>query len=87
LNRGFVRWNRRKIGLGNPPIFAVKPDNSHGETNVTSGAVDLANIDATTNANKANGARLTAAFLNRLAVYGKEFKTPVPRRNRAVLRF
>jgi hypothetical protein len=34
----------------------------------------LANIDATTNANKANGARLTAAFFNRLAAYGKELK-------------
>jgi hypothetical protein len=41
---------------------------------VTSGAVDLANADATTNANKANAARLTAAFFNKLAAYGKELK-------------
>jgi hypothetical protein len=53
---------------------------------VTSGAVDLANIDATTNANKANGARLTAAFFNRLSAYGKELKRQVPRQNRAVRR-
>jgi hypothetical protein len=30
------------------------------DVNVQSGAVDLANADATTNTNKANGARLTA---------------------------
>ena len=36
---------------------------SHGEMKTTSGAVDLANIDATTNANKANGGRLTARVL------------------------
>jgi hypothetical protein len=47
---------------------------SHGEMKLTSGAVDLANADATTNANRANGARLTAAFFNRLSAYGKELK-------------
>ena len=48
---------------------------SHGETNVTSGAsVDLANIDATRNTNKANGARLTAPLSNRLSASGKELK-------------
>jgi hypothetical protein len=41
---------------------------------VTSGAVDLANIDAMTNATKAKGARLTAAFFSRLAAYGKELR-------------
>jgi hypothetical protein len=35
---------------------------------------DLANIDATTNANNANGARLTAGFFNRLSARGKELK-------------
>ena len=24
LNRGFIRWDRRQIGLGDPPIFAVE---------------------------------------------------------------
>ena len=47
---------------------------SHGEMKLTSGAVDLANADATTNANKANAARLTVAFFNRPVGYGKELK-------------
>jgi len=32
------------------------PSHSHGEIKITSGAGDLANADATTNTNKANGA-------------------------------
>ena len=47
---------------------------SHGEEKTTSGAVDLANADATTTANKANGARLTAHVFKKLSARGKELK-------------
>ena len=56
MNRGLIQRDGRKIGLGHPSIFAVEPSHSHGEIKITSGAGDLANADATTNANKANGA-------------------------------
>ena len=57
MNRGLVQRDGRKIGLNYPPIFAVESLTLAGRDKITSGAVDLANADATTNTNKANGAR------------------------------
>jgi hypothetical protein len=47
---------------------------------MTSGAsVDLANAEATKNANKANSARFTRHVFNSLSGRRKEIKTPAPR--------
>ena len=35
LNRGLIRWKRRQIGLGNPPIFPVKAPTLAGDAKIT----------------------------------------------------
>jgi hypothetical protein len=60
LNHGRIRRHGKQIGFGYPPIFAVKSDTLARETNVTSGAVDLAKIEATAKVTiKVNKARFT----------------------------
>jgi len=45
------------------------PSHSHGEIKITSGAVDLANADAKTNTNRANGAPMALSLSAMISQY------------------